>query len=143
MGLQLCLPVWYTGPMRAAPSWGCNEMKGGPVRGPELHLAGGEDPVGFSPPSPAHRGMYLCPLSPSLSFLHPTLGVFHIRKAGVGRSREGWSVGFWFLFLFFKLSLCPGWGSDSGPQDQESHVPPTEPARSHFVVVVVAALFCF
>lgn len=84
VGLQLCLPVWYTGPVRAAPSWGCHEVKGGPVQGPELHLAGGEDSVGVSPPHPAHHGVYLCPLSASLSFPHRNLGVFHIRKDGVG-----------------------------------------------------------
>lgn len=52
---------------------------------------------------PAHHGMYLCPLSPSLSFLHRNAGVFLIRKDGVvrGEGREGWLVGFWFWFLFF------------------------------------------
>ena len=43
---------------------------------------------------------------------------------------------FFFLFFsflsFFKVILCPTWGSNSQPQDQELHALPTEPARSPY-----------
>lgn len=110
------------------------------MQGSELHLAGGEGSVCVSPP-PLIMAYTFVPFHPAFPFSIATLEFSLLEKMelyGVRVGRAGW-LGFGFGFC--SLSLCPGWGSNSGYQDQESHSPPAKPARSRFVVVF--ALSCF
>lgn len=71
----------------------------------------------------------------SLTSAHPTLPPFGClsRETSplLGLATVVFSFFFNFIFydFIFKKSLHPVWGLNLHPQDQESHAPPTEPAR--------------